>query len=73
MPRALAKITMGRGGVARRTFVALRRNVSAVMRDPSLQTHRCSAGGMQDAADLADPLVDVRDVAAAVLAASRVK
>lgn len=36
--------------------------MSAVVRDPSLQTHRCSGGGMPDAADLADPLVDVRDV-----------
>jgi hypothetical protein len=36
--------------------------VSAVVRDPSLQTHRRSGSGMQDAADLADPLVDVRDV-----------
>jgi hypothetical protein len=46
----------------RRTSVALRRHASAVVRDPSLQTYRCSGAGMQYAADLADPLVDVRDV-----------
>jgi hypothetical protein len=59
--KAIAKITMGRGGLPCRTAVALR-YVSAVVRDPSLQTYRCSGGGMQYAADLADPLVDVRDV-----------
>lgn len=46
----------------RRTPVALKGHVSEVVRDPSLQTYRCSGGGLQYAADLADPLVDVRDV-----------